>query len=389
MNPFLKKLQQISNKNERRVIGLMSGTSMDGLDIALCRFSGSGRETSFELEQFTSMPYEETDKQQLMALVRSPNTESETICVWHTRVAHIHGDMVNRALEDWGLVPDDIDLLASHGQTFHHAPRHKHQLEGMPDATMQIGDGDHLAHRTGMVVISDFRQRDVARGNEGAPLAAYGDYLLFNDDRSNRILLNIGGIGNITWLPAGTNSFPPYGTDTGPGNTLIDAATAEYFGGMYYDKDGGLAARGEVHEGLLACLKEHPFFRESSPKTTGFEVFHLTWVHDCIVKSGFDLQPEDLLATLTRFTSDTICDEIWKVIPDGADTEVYVSGGGAYNDTMMKQIESNLSPVPVQTTEKLGIGVDAKEAVLFAVFANEMVCGEDTRLHLGKISFPD
>lgn len=389
MNPFLKKLQEISRKKERRIIGLMSGTSMDGLDIALGRFSGSGKHTNFELEQFISVEYPQEVRQQLISFATAQNLDPELLCIWHTQLAHVHAQYVNDALDGWNIPAQEVDLLASHGQTLYHAPRHKHQQEAFPNATMQIGDGDHLAHLTGLITISDFRQRDTARGNEGAPLAAYGDYLLFSDPETHRILLNIGGIANFTWLEAGSDRFPPLSSDTGPGNTLIDAATRQHFDGLTYDKDGGLAARGKVHKGLLSCLKGHPYFQQSLPKTTGFEVFHMNWVRECIQDSGFTLRAEDLLATLTLLTVETIADDIKKIRPGDEPAELYVSGGGAYNKTLMDGLKEMVAPVSVMPMNKLGVSADAKEALFFAALANELVCGEDTRLHLGKICLPD
>ncbi len=455
MNPILKKLEKISSQKERRIIGLMSGTSMDGLDIALCRFRGSGTATDFELEEFTSVGYPEDVNHQLIAFATADCIDPQLLCVWHTWLAHLHAGYIKVALKNWKAEAADVDLVASHGQTIYHAPRHKHNLEGMPHATLQIGDGDHIAHQTGIITISDFRQRDTARGNEGAPLAAYGDYLLFSDPEKHRIMLNIGGISNFTWLPAGSDTFPPMSFDTGPGNTLIDAATREHFTGLRYDKGGGLAARGNVHSGLIDLLKQHPYFGKPAPKTTGFEVFHLKWVEECMADLKLRMQgdvpgagreesqsfrdesrgqsdpgksdhPEpsdsvessdsveyndkatanvdsgnkatnkrkslravDLLATLTRLTEETIADQIHAILPDGEPAEVYVSGGGAHNDTLIKGLEDRLGSVPVTNISKLGVSADAKEALFFAALANELVCGEDTRLHLGKISLPD
>ncbi len=426
MNPLLKKLESISMKGERRIIGLMSGTSMDGLDIALCRFRGCGMKTQFELEEFTSVGYPEDVNRQLISFATSDCLDPQLLCVWHTWIAHLHAAYVREALKTWKVPPEEVDLVASHGQTIYHAPRHKHNMDGMPHATLQIGDGDHLAHQTGIITISDFRQRDTARGNEGAPLAAYGDYLLFSDPDTHRVLLNIGGISNFTWLPAGSDAFPPLSFDTGPGNTLIDAATRMHFTGLRFDKGGALAASGKVHNELLGLLMQHPYFQKPAPKTTGFEVFHLNWVENCLKQAGVVMEddlpdagredrpesletgnPEkggsvgkkkpkpdtisavDLLATLTRLTVDTVAVQIRNALPESGSAQVCVSGGGAYNDTLMDGLRDALDPVPVVSTDELGVPADAKEALFFAALANELVCGEDTRLHLGKISLPD
>ena len=389
MNPHLKKLQNISQKEYRRIVGLMSGTSMDGLDIALGRFSGTGRETRFEQEYFKTVEYPPEVRQKLIAFSTAKCLDPEHLCVWNTYLAHVYGGYVNEALDSWGIPKSEIDLIASHGQTLYHAPKHKHNLEGFPNTTMQIGDGDHLAHLTGIITISDFRQRDTARGNEGAPLAGYGDYLLFSDPETSRVLLNIGGIANFTYLEAGSDRYPPLSSDTGPGNTLIDAAIRTYYDGLTYDRDGGLAARGEVHKGLLSSLKDHPFFKKTLPRTTGLEVFHLDWVQQCIDTSGFQLRPEDLLATLTRLTIETIADAIRGVIPGDASVTCYVSGGGIYNKTLMKGLAEEMKPLDMVPLSKLGMHADAKEALFFAALANELVCGEDTRRHFGKICLPD
>lgn len=397
MNPMLRKLQNISEKSTRRVIGLMSGTSMDGLDIALCRFHGCGMHTRFELEQFVSVDYPDEVNRQLISFATSDVIDTQTLCVWHTWLAHLHGGYIRQALKDWRVSQGDVDLLASHGQTIYHAPRHKHNMDDMPNATLQIGDGDHLAYQTGIITISDFRQRDTARGNEGAPLAAYGDYLLFRHPDTHRVLLNIGGISNFTWLPAGLAAFPPCSYDTGPGNTLIDAATRKHFTGLRFDKGGALAASGQVHKDLLALLMQHPYFSKPAPKTTGFEVFHMSWVETCMAAAGVAMEDDmpdgisaaDLLATLTQLTVETVAHQIRDSLPENEPAQVCVSGGGAYNHTLMDGLRKALDPVPVVRTDELGVTADAKEALFFAALANELICGTDTRLHLGKISLPD
>ncbi len=176
--------------------------------------------------------------------------------------------------------------------------------------------------------------------------------------------------------------------DTGPGNTLIDAATREYYSGLRFDKEGGLAACGNINSQLLGILKQHPYFKKPVPKTTGFEVFHMKWVWQAMKDHGVELKAEDLLATLTRLTVDTISDQILQVLPEGEPAQVFVSGGGVHNKTMMKWLGEQLDPLPLRTMEELGVTADAKEALLFATLANELICGDDTRLHLGKISLP-
>lgn len=389
MNPLLQKLQKIAHKKERKIVGLMSGTSMDGLDIALCRFRGSGIETSFDLEAFVSKAYPDDLREELLSFATQKYLDPERLCLWHTHLAHIQAGYVREALKEWKQPVSGVDLLASHGQTLYHAPKSKHNNPDMPHTTFQMVDGDHMAAKTGIITICDFRQRDTARGNEGAPLAIYGDYLLFTHREINRILINIGGIANFTWLPAGTTIFPPSGFDTGPGNTLIDAATRKFYPGLRYDKGGEIAASGTVDLQLLKRFKKHPYFSRPHPKTTGFEVFNMSWVEEVLSEYSSEPTPADLLATLTRLTAETLSDEIQKILPDGETAEAFVSGGGAYNDTLMRELRQSLPSVSFYQSDELGVSADAKEALFFAALANEMICGSDTRLHFGKIALPD
>ncbi len=404
MNLCLQELEKMARRKSRRIIGLMSGTSMDGLDIALCRFYGSGASTDFVVESFRSVPYTDRVREQLLAFARSATLNTELLCVWHTYLGVLHGRYVRQALRDWQVDPQEVDLVASHGQTLYHAPKHKHGMEEMPHATLQIGDGDHVAAQTGIITISDFRQRDTARGGEGAPLAAYGDYLLFSDPDRDRFLLNIGGIANFTFLGKDGGVFPPLSYDTGPGNTLIDAAVRRYFPDRTYDEGGQLADSGQVNEVMLERMLEHPYFHAPAPKTTGFEVFNLEWVDACLEYEDQAISPEDLIATLTCLTVESIAREIRSVCrehclsarelfsgrtPASADVEVLVSGGGAHNKTLMRGLSQTLHPLPVRSLDETGVSADAKEALFFGALANELVCGSDSRLHLGKICFPD
>lgn len=383
MNQALKQLCHIYEQPSRRIIGLMSGTSADGLDIALCRISGSGKSTRAEVEAFRSVSYAEQVRNDLIRLTRSERVDAETLVVYHGWLAEMQADMVNDFLEYLNESPQNIDLLASHGHTFHHAPKHKHGRDEWPNATMQIGDGDQLARHTGIVTISDFRQADIARGGEGAPLAGYGDYLLFGDIKQDRVLINIGGIANLTWLPAGSETFPPISYDTGPGNTLMDAVIRQHYPDRSYDRDAELAGSGSIDDDVLQQLKSHRYFKLDPPKTTGYETFH----PQMIASAGGDkLSPEDLLATLNRFTAETIADEVRRVARSLPGTEVLVSGGGVHNPLLMDHLQELLEPASVQSTAAIGVDPDAKEAVIFAVLANELTCGEDERLQLGKIS---
>lgn len=375
----------------------MSGTSLDGLDVALCRITGAGPAMQLELEYFTTVPYTDAFRNEIRKVFAKSEINFRQLCVLNPYLGRQHGQMVLACLADWGVAAAEVDLLASHGQTVYHAPQKQHGLPHFPNATLQIGDGDHVAVTTGIITLSDFRQKHLAAGGEGAPLAVYGDYLLFTKPGENRILLNLGGIANFTYLPGTADAAAVFTTDTGPGNTLIDALARQYFD-QPYDQEGAIAARGHIHPGLLHYLKQHPFFEADFPKTTGPEVFNLHYLQEAQQRSGTtSVKPEDLLATLTRFSADTVVQAMRHFLRADQTYQLYASGGGAHNPVLMRHIREQLPGCPLRRTDELGIPGDAKEAVLFAVLANETVAGGGTdfggregvpSISMGKISFP-
>ncbi len=236
----------------------------------------------------------------------------EKVCLLNGWVAKQHGKMILQCLEKWGIAAGSVDLVASHGQTIYHSPKSLRPKDQFGNATMQIGDGDHLAVTTGIITISDFRQKHIATGGEGAPLAAYGDRFLFSKEGEERIMLNIGGIANFTYLPAHQGGSKVFSTDTGPGNTLIDACSRKYFN-RAYDKDAELGRSGVVNDHLLMALLNEPFFEKEFPKTTGPELFNIEYVDAAIEKAGIvHIAPENLVATLTRFSAVTIAAALQK-----------------------------------------------------------------------------
>lgn len=407
MNPQLEHLYQLAQKQERRIVGLMSGTSLDGLDVALCRVSGSGPQTRVVVEQFTTVAYEEAFKDSIRAVFAKKQVDFEHLTLLNAHIGRQHGRWVADCLRTWNVPAETVDLVASHGQTVYHAPQKQHQRPGYPNATLQIGDGDHIAAETGIITLSDFRQRHIAHGGEGAPLAVYGDYFVFSQAGENRILLNMGGIANFTYLPGSLDASVVFTTDTGPGNTILDAY-ARQFTGKPYDENGQLAAAGNVNDPLLMALLDHPFFAQPFPKTTGPEVFNTGYVRSAQQHSQTEgLSAEDLMATLTRFSAESIARAIHQALDNPAVTEqtildenspvrVYMSGGGAHNPVLTRTIEALLPGCTLAETDELGIAGDAKEAVLFAVLANEAVAGSGTSfgerqgvpsVSMGKISF--
>ncbi len=398
MKHHILQLSTIARKRHRIILGLMSGTSLDGLDLALCRISGSGTGTKVDLLAFETMPYEEAFKKEIRKVFAKREIDFQHLTLLHAMIGTRHGDMVLSCLKKWGIPAETIDLIASHGQTVYHAPRIFHGLSGYPNATLQIGDGDHLSRRTGIITISDFRQKHVAAGGEGVRLALYVDYFLCSIKGETMFLLNIGGIANFTYLPGNQNIAKIFATDTGPGNTLLDAFAQELFG-LPFDEDARLAANGRVDDLLMEILKSEPFFTKPLPKTIGPELFSITWAKQAIsqLPKG-NPNPYDVMATLTRLTADTIVEAILRVEKDQAARQsLYISGGGAHNPLILKHLKEKLPELNIKLMEKLGMDGDAKEAVLFAVLANETVAGrvgEDLTLGgvpmvgMGKVSFP-
>lgn len=402
MNPSVKKLELSANKEIRTIIGLMSGTSLDGLDIALCQISGSGENTAVELNKFITKEYNKGQKSRLKSISSIENVELKELCYQHTWLASVHADMINEALEEWNIKKDEVDCIASHGQTIYHLPGRDQTGESEPlNSTLQIADGDQIAVKTGIVTVSDFRQKHTAHGGEGAPMAALVDRLLFGDANESRILLNIGGIANFTWLPAGKQSTEKsFTTDTGPGNTLIDNVVQNYFN-QPYDNDGKIALSGNVNDELLNFLSEDSWFDEKNSKSTGPEYFNVGWIERFAKNAGMNLKnikPEDLVATVTELSAKTIAESITANVKKPQDSQIYASGGGAHNPVLMNRLKELLGQENLHDFSKLGFDPDAKEAIIFAVLANEMLAGEGfefesngekKNINFGKISFPD
>ena len=394
------KLHNIANKPERIILGLMSGTSLDGLDMALCSVTGSGLQTKIKLLQFETCAYSNNFKAEIKTIFSKRHIDFEKLCLLNPWIALQHAEIINKTLTKWGVSKDSVDVIASHGQTVLHSPAVLRQKDNYGNATLQIGDGDHLAVATGITVISDFRQKHIAAGGEGAPLACYGDYLLFGKDGEDRILLNIGGIANFTFLPANAYNTGVFSSDTGPGNTLMDAFMQFSFPGKYFDEDAAVAKKGNIQTNLLNTLKQHDFFIQPLPKTTGPELFNLEYLNLAKQNSGTsNISAEDTMATLNKFTADTIADAILKTLPLQSNCNIFMSGGGVHNPLLVQHLKELLPGFNFNSTATLEINPDAKETILFALLANECLCGSNDYLpkgnknmpaiSMGKISFAD
>jgi len=397
MNSQIEKLYHISKQPSRLILGLMSGTSLDGLDIALCRIHNAGINTKLELLNFETAPYTEEFRDRIRSIFAKDTISQQALCGINAYIGHVHADLINQTLAKWNINNEDIDLIASHGQTVYHAPQSLTKDIALPNSTLQIGDADHIAVKTGIITVADFRQKHVAAGGEGAPLAAYGDFLLFTDVQENRFLLNIGGISNFTFLPKAGSSLQAFATDLGPGNTMMNQFCNKHFG-LEMDRDAYLASQGQVNKALLDTLMQEEFLTLNFPKTTGPELFNLTYLERKQQQSHTtDIPKEDVLATLNAFSAKAITEGIKRVARHLDNVAVYISGGGLHNPLLMKNIQSFLPNIKISSMAAIDMNPDAKEACLFAVLANETVAGEPSNVRnikdspavcMGKISLP-
>ncbi len=397
MNSNIEHLYKIAQKDERTIIGLMSGTSVDGLDIAICKISGSGMETTMNITHFETANYTDEFRNNVASIFSKRNVDLEAVCLINEWIGIEHGKLINSFLQKRNINKEDIDVIASHGQTIYHAPKSLHQQNAFNNGTLQIGDGDHLAVTTGIITISDFRQKHIAAGGEGAPLAVYGDYLIFGKQGEDRIMLNIGGIANFTYLPKTMQLNEIFSTDTGPGNTIMDAYAKKYFN-KPYDENSVVAMLGKINEPLLNVLLENDFFKLGFPKTTGPELFNLTYLENAqSISNTTEISTQDVMCTLNKFTSCTITDAIKKSFTSTKNIMLFSSGGGMHNPLLMQNIKEALPHAIFKTTQDLNINPDAKEAALFAILANETLAGNNSfnsnrtdvpSVNMGKISFP-
>lgn len=396
MNPNIQALHRMAQRETRRIVGLMSGTSLDGLDVAVCDISGSGETTGLELVAFNTVPYDPSFREEIRRVFARSQVDLAYLTHLNRTVAERHAAILLDCLSSWRMPTSTIDLVASHGQTVMHTPGDARGFRAGA-ATLQIGDGDHLAVRTGIPTMSDFRQKHIAAGGEGAPLAVYGDALFFRSAREPRILLNLGGIANFSALPRLGSPEPVFVTDTGPGNTMLDAMARLHRPELGYDRDAELARHGTPEPRLLASLRDDPFFRMPAPKTTGPELFNLDYLAAAQERARIrTISPADAMATLVWFSAETIAAEVARH-PLATHAAIYASGGGVHNPMLMDLLEERLG-MPIALTDAIGIPADAKEAVLFAVLANEAIAGDPGQstismtggypaIAMGKLSF--
>lgn len=363
----------MSQEQALTCIGLMSGTSVDGIDVAIVSISGEPPLLDVKMRYFETIPFTEDVRDRIFAMFQYDTATVADVSQMNFLLGHVFGDAVLQAISNSGISADEIVFIASHGQTVYHLPVPETMGAYQVASTLQIGEASVITEKTGIPTISDFRVRDVAAGGQGAPLVPFVDKLLFTHPSRGRIAANIGGIANLTVLPAG-GTEASIAFDTGPGNMIIDGLVQKCTEGqMRFDLDGQLARAGTVLEEYLQTWLSMPYFAEQPPKSTGRELFGQA----CIEKWWQDGQangysPQDLLATATEFTARTFAQAIRDfVLPRYSMHEVLVGGGGSYNPVLMASIQRLLPELQIQPQEVTGIPSHAKEAVAFALLGYE------------------
>lgn len=354
----------------RRLVGLMSGTSLDGVDAALVEVRGGIPYDELTPLAFYTRPYTPEERARLAGLMR-PDVPLPEVTAGHMWLGELFAEAALCVIASAGLTPAEIDAVASHGQTVWHIP----PAAGQPGATLQLGQPAVIAERTGCLTVADFRSRDMAAGGQGAPLVPFADYLLFSGLGCSVAVQNIGGIGNVTWLPRDATPETLVAFDTGPGNMVIDALVSDYTEGREtFDRDGALAAAGQVDAGLLAAWLDHPYFRQAPPKSTGRELFGTPYARMLRAQAeARGLSPADTVATATALTAESIARAYRDFL--GPLDEVVLGGGGSYNPTLRRLLTERLPGIPVRTHEDHGLSGEAKEAIAFTLLGHATLCG--------------
>ena len=393
----MKQLIELFKKKSRLVIGLMSGTSVDGIDASIAEIEGSGTGMRMRQIDFITVPFPEGFKELVLRNSQTGTSDVADIARLNFLIAQLYADTVRRLCSHAGVKTRDVDLIGSHGQTIHHLPRPERMFGKDVSATLQIGDPSVLAKLTGILTVGDFRVGDIALGGQGAPLVPYFDYILFRSDEKSRALLNIGGISNITYLPKGCGTRDVLAFDTGPGNMIVDRLMKKMFN-RDFDEGGAIAMSGTIQGDMIDWLMADEFVRMAPPKSTGRERYGDPFVTSLLEKYG-GRRNEDVIATVSEFTPVSVyANYLLFLKTKGGIDELFVSGGGAHNRHMLDSLKNHFSGVSVAAAEDIGISADAKEALCFAVLANELISGNPANLPsvtgasrgtlLGKICLP-
>lgn len=383
----LERLIEIVQKPRRLVVGTMSGTSVDGIDVALTEIEGHRQSARVRLVAFSTYPFPPGLRDRIFRLFDPATAKVDEICHLDYLLGELFAAAVLRLLADNGVEPADVDLVGTAGQTIWHDPQPVQSdlgFDGGPietRSTLAIGQSAVIAERLSILTVGDLRVRDVAAGGHGAPIIAYADWVLLRHPTLGRCIQNIGGIGNVTWLPPDASLSDVIAFDTGPGNMVIDAITEIATGGRQRFDDGGrIAARGSVNEALLARWLDDPYFSEVPPKTTGREHFGVQFARHLIEQTQ-DLSVDDLVATATALTAHSIARAYRDFIaPRGPIDEIVLGGGGSSNPTLVGMLRDLLQGSRIVTHEELGIDSSAKEAIGIAIIANDSIAGFSTNV---------
>jgi len=368
-------LQELANKQEFLAVGLMSGTSMDGIDAALVRVPADRGNPHVDLLAFRSEPYADGLRASLMEIAFGGQCMAEDLATLQTSVAVSFSNAFFSACREGGADPKSVDFVGSHGQTIAHVPPSPGLSEPI-SGTLQLGPPGMIAALSGVTTVGDFRYADMALGGQGAPLAPFADYLLRSSTTENRIILNIGGIANVTYLPASGRAEDVIAFDTGPGNMILDELYRVLYPGQgRIDEGGARSAEGIPSESIVEPFLGFPFFKQKPPRSAGHHEFGVRFAWEFLSKAQkAGLKAEDILASAVLLTARSIGRAIHDFIGPAGDVDrVFVSGGGLRNDTIVARLAEELAPSTVSPIDELGIPADAKEAVDFAILARETI----------------
>jgi anhydro-N-acetylmuramic acid kinase len=368
--------EERSSPGERIVAGLMSGTSADGVDAALVRIEGEGLDASLTLLAHDTLKYSPSVRQRILSCMGPSSGNARELALLDAYVGELFAHALLHICKKAAVPPQGVSVAGSHGQTLYHHPVPVPYPGFAVTSSLQVGNPAIIAERAGITVVSDFRARDMAAGGQGAPLAPYLDYMLYHHRSRSRLILNIGGIANLTAIPAGSDIDGLMAFDTGPGNCLMDLAAWHFSGGKKtFDQDGAMARGGRESEPLLTALLEHPFLKKTPPKSVDREDFGAVFL-DSVLARFPGLAPGDVLATLAAFTVRCIASAVLEFcLQKGRFEELVVSGGGVLNPVLMDGLQAAFPKLTLSTSDDYSIPSKAKEAVLMAVLADATLHG--------------
>ncbi|MEM3658804.1 MAG: anhydro-N-acetylmuramic acid kinase [Thermoproteota archaeon] len=377
LGPLASRLLEKITLEERIIAGLMSGTSADGVDVAVASVKGYGRDISYRIIHKDVKPYSEELRKHILSTIEQGSMHD--VCILNYIIAEAFSDALKNSLENSSISMREIDLIGSHGQTVYHFPEYVCIGGFSSRCSLQLGSVQVIAERTGILTVGNFRVRDISAGGQGAPIIAYVDYALLSDQLKGRIVQNIGGIANATVLPANPTVENVYAFDTGPGNSLIDFTVSLLYPGLTYDPKGEIAWRGSYDRNLLEELMAHEYIEKHPPKTTGREVFSRPLAKRIVEKAlRKGLSKEDIVATVTMFTVASIVKNYdLFILPHVKVEEVILGGGGVKNKTIVKYLEEELRKRGLRLLRHEDVGIDSKikEALGMAILAHTTLSG--------------